>query len=73
MGAKYTDAQKKATNKYLKTLSSLSVRLPKNEYERFKNAAIAADISLREYVITAINEKINRDFPAGIPGNDKEK
>jgi len=73
MGAKYTDAQKKATNKYLKTLASLSVRLPKNDYERFKAAAIAADISLREYVITAINEKINRDFPAGIPGNDKEE
>ena len=61
MGAKYTEAQKAATEKYQKTLSNISIRIKKDDYARYKAAAAAAGQSLRDYVITAIEEKISRD------------
>ena len=61
MGAKYTDAQKEATAKYQKTLASLSIRIKKEEYEKYKEAAAAAKMSLREFIISALNDKISRD------------
>lgn len=60
MGAKYTEAQRAATEKYQKTLSNISIRVKKEEYARYKDAAGAAGQSLRDFVITSINEKIAR-------------
>jgi len=61
MGAKYTDAQKAATEKYQKTLSNISIRIKKEDYTKYKSAAASAGQSLRDFVITALNEKISRD------------
>lgn len=61
MGIKYTDAQKRATEKYQKTLSNISIRVKKEDYVIYKEAAAAAGQSLRDYVLTALNEKIERD------------
>ena len=65
MGAKYTQAQKAATEKYQKTLSNISIRIKKEDYTRYKSAAAAAGQSLRDYVIRALDEKIDRDNPGG--------
>ena len=56
----YTQAQKKATQKYLNTLKSLSIRIKDEDYTRYSNAAKKANMSLRAYVIKSIEEKIEK-------------
>ena len=60
MGSKYTEAQKRATEKFQKTLANISIRIKREDYNRYKEAAAAAGQSLREFVIAAIEEKLNR-------------
>jgi hypothetical protein len=57
----YTEAQKIATKKYLRSLKSLSIRITGSNYERYSSAAEADNMSLRSFVISAIEEKIARD------------
>ena len=61
MGAQYTPAQKKATENYQKQLKNISIRIKPESYEVYKAAAAAAGLSLREYVLTALDEKIEKD------------
>ena len=61
MGAKYTEAQRKATETYQKTLSNIGIRVKKEEYTRYKEAATASGLSLREFILEAIEEKIERE------------
>ena len=61
MGAKYTAAQKAATEKYQKTLANISIRIKREDYTRYKNASDEAGQSLRDYVLTALDEKLARD------------
>lgn len=61
MSGKYTEAQKKATTDYLKKLSSISIRVKPEEAEKYKNAAASFGISLREFVIKSMDEKIERN------------
>jgi predicted HicB family RNase H-like nuclease len=56
----YTEAQKKATRKYLNTLKSLSIRISEEDYVKYSNAAKNANMSLRAYVIKSIEEKIEK-------------
>lgn len=56
----YTEAQKTATKKYLKTLKSLSIRISEEDYQRYKNSADSEGMSLRSFVIQSIEEKIDR-------------
>ena len=56
----YTEAQKKATKKYLNTLKSLSIRISEEDYIRYKNSADLAGMSLRSFVIQSLEEKIDR-------------
>lgn len=58
MAGKYTAAQKKATTEYLKTLSSISIRVKPEEAERYKDAASRAGMSLRGFLLTSMDEKI---------------
>lgn len=53
-----TDAQKKATKKYLSTLKSLSIRINEEDYNRYKATADSQNTSLRSFVIEAIEDKI---------------
>ena len=55
-----TDAQKKATKKYLNTLKSLSIRISEEDYNRYKESANSERTSLRSFVIQAIEEKIEK-------------
>ena len=61
MAGKYTEAQKRATTEYLKTLKSLSIRITKEEYEKYSNASKQLDMSLRQFVLSAMNEKISKE------------
>lgn len=60
MGKDYTDAQKEATKKYLNKLKNLSIRVKPEEAERFKSEAAKRNMSLRAFVLSSINEKIER-------------
>ena len=61
MSGKYTAAQKAATEKYQKTLANISIRIKREEYTRIKAAAENAGYTLRDFVLSAVNEKIERD------------
>ena len=59
MGDKYTDAQKKATMKYLKEKTdSIQIRTPKGTNERWKASANLQGKSLNQFIFDTIEEKI---------------
>ena len=61
MGAKYTDAQKNASIKYLgEKTDSIQIRTPKGTKERWRDAAAAAGTSLNRYIMDAVEEKIEK-------------
>lgn len=58
----YTQAQNKASQKYVKThLDEIKVRIPKGRKEYYQSAASAAGLSLNQFVIAAMDEKIERE------------
>ena len=62
MGAKYTEAQKRATAKYQKENTSLiGIRVPKEKKELYQTYATHAGMSLSSYIINAIEEKIKKE------------
>lgn len=57
-----TDAQRRASSKYLaESVESFSVRVPKGRKEHYQAAAAAAGLSLNQFVVDALDEKIERD------------
>lgn len=60
VAGKYTEAQKKATTEYLKTLSSISIRVKKEDAEKYKKAAEKCGMSLREFILKSMDEKIEK-------------
>lgn len=62
MAGKYTEAQKKATTDYLKKLTSISIRIKPEDAEKYKNAASVCGLSLREFILKSMDEKIERDI-----------
>ena len=61
MGGSYTEAQKEATKKYQKTLASLSIRLDKEFYEEIKEAAAREGVPVRQFVLSAISDRIQKN------------
>lgn len=61
MGRKYTEAQKKATMKHMEELASISIRVKPEEADKYKSAAKKCGLSLRQFLLTAMDEKIDRD------------
>ncbi|MCM1184645.1 MAG: hypothetical protein NC337_14840 [Roseburia sp.] len=63
MGAKYTEAQNKATQKYIKAAyDSIVIRVPKGRREELKDIAKNRfNMSLQAFILLAVNEKINRE------------
>lgn len=58
----YTQAQNKASQKYVKThLDEFKIRVPKGKKEYYQDAAAAAGLSLNAFAIAAMDEKIDRD------------
>ncbi len=63
-----SEAQKRAALKYQKKLGQISIRLPKQELKRYKEAAQKAGIPFRAWVLERLNEGID----AGNLFNDED-
>lgn len=60
MGEKYTEAQKRASMKYLaEKTDDIRIRTAKGTKDRWKAAADAAGISMTQYIIEAVEAKIS--------------
>lgn len=60
MGDKYTDAQKKASIKYLKEKTdSIQIRTPKGTKERWRNAATSRGMSLNQFIVDTVETEID--------------
>ena len=58
----YTEAQKRATQKYMKeNLEDIKFRVKIGEKAKYKTAAENAGLSMAQFFITAADEKIQRD------------
>jgi predicted DNA binding CopG/RHH family protein len=51
-----TEAQKRAALKYQKSLGQFSIKLPKHELSRYKQAAEQAGMSFRAWVLEAMDK-----------------
>lgn len=59
---KYTEAQKRSAKKWdAANLDRVSIAIPKGRKEVIKAAAVAAGESMNQYIITAVDERIERD------------
>ncbi len=59
MGDKYTDAQKKASIKYLKEKTdSIQIRAQKGTKERWKDAAVTRGQSLNQFIVETVETEI---------------
>lgn len=54
-----TEAQKRAALKYQKSLGQISIKLPKPELARYKQAAEKAGIPFRAWVLNAMDRALN--------------
>ena len=54
--AKMTEAHKRAALKYQRTLGEFSIKLPKPELERYKQAAEKAGMPFRAWVLNAMDK-----------------
>ena len=62
MGEKYTEAQKKASIKYMQEKTDdIRLRLPKGTKARWKKAADNAGASMTKYVLDAVEATIDKD------------
>lgn len=62
MGDKYTDAQKKASIKYLKEKTdSIQIRTPKGTKDRWKDAASSRGKSLNQFIVDTMETEIEKD------------
>ena len=61
MGVKYTEAQKKASIKYLKEKTdSIQIRTQKGTKERWRDAAAARGQSLNQFIVETVEAEIER-------------
>ena len=60
-----SDAQKKASIKYLEKLDEIRIRMPKGEKNNIKEAASAAGESMNQYIVSAIDQRMERDEQEG--------
>ena len=57
-----TDAQRRAVAKYhAQKIDTLAIRVPKGRKEYYKDKAAAAGVSLNNFAVCALDEKIARD------------
>ena len=64
--AKMTEAQKRAALKYQRKLGQISIRLPKDELKRYKQAAEAAGMPFRAWVLSAMASQIRSNCNSNI-------
>jgi len=60
MGSKYTDAQKRATQKYLADKTdNIQLRAPKGTRDRWRAAAEAEGVSLTRFIMDAVEAAVD--------------
>ena len=57
MSGKYTKAQAKAAEKYLKNFERITIRVPKGEKKIYEEKAKKNGKSLNQYIIDCINKE----------------
>lgn len=60
----YTPAQKKAIQEYMKGQAEIKVRMPKERIGIYRDAAAKAGLSLNQFAISAMDDKIRREQSA---------
>lgn len=58
---KFTDAQRRANDKYFEKLDSFSIRTTKEHGQAIRDAAARAGVSLNQFVLDAINKKLENE------------
>ena len=59
---KYTEAQKQSARKWdAANLDRISIAMPKGKKDEVKEAASAVSESMNQYIITAIDQRMERD------------
>ena len=58
-----SEAQKKASVKYLEKLDEVRIRMPKGKKDDVKAAAVAVGESMNQYIINAVEQRMERDGP----------
>ena len=62
MAQKYTEARKEGNRKWdSENLDRVSIAMPKGKKDDIKAAAAAAGESMNQYIIAAIDQRIERD------------
>ena len=56
-----SEAQKKASIKYLEKLDEIRIRMPKGKKDDIKEAASAAGESMNQYIINAVDQRMERE------------
>lgn len=59
MGAKYTDAQKKASKKYLEDFKCIKVRMSADDREKYHKLAQTKGVSLNQLVLDLLEKEYN--------------
>lgn len=58
----FTLARQKANDKYMsEKIDSISVYVPKGQKEIIKSAAASAGISMNQYIVEAINDRLQKE------------
>lgn len=61
MGNKYTEAQKRASMKYLsEKTDSIQIRTPKGTKDRWRAAATERGLSMQQFIIEAVEATIEK-------------
>lgn len=59
--AGFTDARRRANDKYAEKLDSFSIRTSKEHGQEIRSAAARAGVSLNQYVLDAINLRLQNE------------
>lgn len=61
MARAYSQAQADASRKYQRKLAGIAIKVQPEQRDRYNAAAAAAGIPLRQLILQALEEKIERD------------
>lgn len=67
-----SEAQKKASVKYLEKLDEVRIRMPKGHKDDIKSAATVAGESMNQYIINAVEQRMARDEATRSLGDHEE-
>lgn len=56
-----SEAQKKASIKYLEKLDEIRIRMPKGKKDDIKAAATAVGESMNQYVVNAVDQRMEKE------------